>query len=165
MFVCHEQWDHQNTLSCDQCARFDPKALNVRSCDPGDSFNLPTRQFQVEVFGMTHSVPCVGYGIAPFSGGELDFPKGFIYCGDTSIQVFDKSVWACCYWMYVCLSHEWQILERCRRDGHIYWKQLEPVIQRHPDVHFSLRYSIVKIFDFFCRVNLENLSVVCSKVD
>lgn len=89
--IGHDQWDHQNKLSCARCAQFDPKSWNVRSCEPGDVFNLPTvQEYQVEAFGMNHSVPCIGYGIAPIRGGERSFVEGFVYCGDTSIEVFDK---------------------------------------------------------------------------
>jgi ribonuclease Z len=109
-----------------------------------------------------------------------NYADGFFYCGDTGIEMLEKyetevlkfgTVIIECTFLYPVddqLTEE-AILHRCERDGHIYWPQLLPYIQKHPEVefvliHFSIRYSKQDIIDFFKKVeNTPNVTVLASR--
>lgn len=173
-------------------------------CKPNDSLTFGKKsQYRVDIFKCYHSVPCIGYGFSEcrkklktqykdYKGSELGklrkqgveisqdvLIKLFVYLGDTSIDVFDQSM---------ILSYPYVIVEctflfdgdgiedRCKRDGHIVWKQLQPIIIENPHtifilIHFSLRYSQQQIIDFFEKekrqkmINLQNVVVFACKHD
>jgi ribonuclease Z len=172
----------------------------------GSSFRLEhlKQDMVVEVFAMSHAVPCVGYGVVPrkkklkeqFVGkngkelGQLrkdgvefeelvtDYASGFVYFGDTGIEavIGNAKLLRYGHWIIECtflrpipdeLTDE-EIVARCKRDGHIYWPQLEPLVRQHPEIHFvlihfSLRYSKEDIVDFFKPMAFTNVTVVACK--
>jgi ribonuclease Z len=89
----------------------------------------------------------------------------FAYCGDTSIRVFESSPWLLELYPIIIVECTFltaelegvDLLERCERDGHICWTQLKDVVVAHPQttfalIHFSLRYKVSDIHEFFERI-------------
>ncbi len=107
-----------------------------------------------------------------------DYASGFVYFGDTGIEGVTGNEELLRYgtWIVECtffrpvdgqLSEE-EIEARCKRDGHIYWPQLEPIVRANPGtkfvlIHFSLRYSKEDIVDFFEKLPYANITVVACK--
>lgn len=85
-------------------------------------------------------------------------PK-FIFCGDTTIEFFEKHqqylethsfplIIVECTFLYD--EHE----KRVKEKGHIHWKHLKPVVKRYKKttfilIHFSLKYTDKEIKTFF----------------
>ena len=102
---------------------------------------------------------------------------GFVYCGDTGIGAVERQEEELCSYGTVVvectflgptegLTQE-AIEERCRRDGHVSWAQLAPLVARHPEtrfalIHFSIRYSAAAIRQHFAALQLPNVLVVVS---
>jgi ribonuclease Z len=149
-------------------------------------------QWSVRVFHCTHAVPCVGYAfdrtshtLAPqyvgLPGADLQaLRKGgvcvtqpvsrprFAYVGDTSIRVFADNPWLLSYPIVIveCTFLTAEHDDRCARDGHISWPQLQPFVAAHPAttfvlIHFSLRYSAASVREFFAQhaADLPNVVV------
>jgi len=164
-------------------AGVDGRRWKLNGVVAGDTFTLPSNpSYFVEVFECLHAVPCVGYaiynirkklkkeyvGLPPKELGvlrkegkelseEIKTPI-FCYVGDTSIKVFEKNpkilqfpvVIVECTFLY----DEKGIQERCERDGHIVWSQLEKIVVENKNVtfvliHFSCRYTEDEVNKFF----------------
>lgn len=148
-------------------------------------------QWSARVFKCTHAVPCVGYAFqttvsrlrADLVGLEGSVIKGlrkqgvtvtephvvprFAYVGDTSIVVFADNPWLLDFPIIIleCTFLEECHADRCARDGHITWPQLEPYVRQNRQVtfvliHFSLRYSAAEIKAFFGAIKTDYPNVV-----
>jgi len=89
---------------------------------------------------------------------EVHLHHSFCYLGDTHISIFEKNPEILKFPVVIVectfLSDDADIIARCDRDGHIYWKALEPIVTGNPNtkfvlIHFSLRYSVEEIVKFF----------------
>jgi len=149
----------------------------------GDSFDCEIRgtPWHIQVFQMYHSIPCVGYGFYQKKKKLKDQYKGlkpnqlkelrekgeqlediilhpaFAFMGDTSIKALqDQSILQFPVVIVECtfLDGGGGIKEKCERDGHIYWEQLEPIVLQNPQttfvlIHFSLRFTTEEIVAYF----------------
>ena len=82
----------------------------------------------------------------------------FVYMGDTHPSAFDLNPWILDYPVVIteCTFpfDEPGLDERAERDGHTTWAALRPYVLSHPEttfllIHFSLRYSVDEIREFF----------------
>lgn len=90
--------------------------------------------------------------------------SGFVYCGDTGIEAIVEHMEAFSKYGTIIVESTFlyaaegltdeAIMERCTRDGHIFFPQLLPFILAHRQIrwvliHFSLRYTREEIRSFF----------------
>lgn len=151
------------------------------------TIEIKGKKYEVEVFEMDHTVPCVGYGISEIktklkqeyhtlSGKEIKELKNqgivvteeikvhqFCYLGDTSIKALENNnIFKYKNIMIECTFLDDKELERADEHCHIHWKYLHPIIEQHKDnyfllYHFSARYDKEYILNFFKNYNYENM--------
>ncbi len=160
----------------------------------GSSFSFGDEKgVLVEVVKCIHAVPCVGYLFSQKRSKLKEEYRGkpskeiaslrssgvvvmeeireplFAYLGDTGIDVFNNPrVFDFPVIVVECTFLYWDemIEDRCRRDGHICWKHLEPVVTSHPHrtfilIHFSCRYKEEEIYEFFESMTTRGENPLC----
>ena len=108
---------------------------------------------------------------------EVARQEELMYCGDTNVSVLEECprileypriIIECTFLDIFDGVTEEEIKERCERDGHILWSQLRPFVLANRQsqfilIHFSLRYTVVQIHEFFrgedAAHDLHNVSV------
>eukprot|EP01006_Ploeotia_vitrea_P003218 TRINITY_DN112255_c0_g1_i1.p1 TRINITY_DN112255_c0_g1~~TRINITY_DN112255_c0_g1_i1.p1 ORF type:complete len:301 (-),score=21.61 TRINITY_DN112255_c0_g1_i1:973-1875(-) len=148
-----------------------------------------TQEYTVRCFKCYHAVPCVGYAFSEKrsrlkeeyknipgkelaqlrkSGTEISetyYAPLFVYVGDTHPKVFTENEWLFEYPVIItectfAADESGDIPERCVRDGHTRWSELEPFVAAHPDtkfvlIHFTLRTKAKELLKFFETVSQE----------
>ena len=94
---------------------------------------------------------------------EVNFKK-FCFVCDSSIQVFEMNPSILEYPVIFieCTFIFEDELENAHRTKHIHWSQLKPYVENFPSTifvmfHFSNRYELKEIDDFFTNENMKNL--------
>ena len=140
---------------------------------------IKNHRWLVEIIHCDHQVQTVGYGFSEIrkklkqeyegyssieigalkkSGVDISidtlFPM-FCYLGDTTVAVFnDPSIWKYPNIFVECTYIADENDELITKNKHMHWKQLDPIIDQHPNnnfilYHFSKRYKNNEIMDFF----------------
>jgi len=158
----------------------------------GDSFHFGKSNHRVTVIDCIHNVPCVGFCFDEkrtklksiyqnLKGEELYklrkegtevqetlYKPLFVYLGDTDIVVFKQNPSVLEYPIIIVectfLYNDIEVIEKAKKDGHIHWNDLKPIIIDHPMItfiliHFSLRYTEPQIIEFFDSQYLPNIVV------
>lgn len=151
------------------------------------------REMRVRVFDMQHSVPCVGYGVSRvrsklaaahrhLSGPEIAALRRaspqtsltedveerlFVFCGDTTAEVFATCPELLCYPVVVveCSFIDDGDRAKAAQSRHTLWSDLRPIVVAHPEVrfvliHFSMRYSKAEIRAHFAREAMPNVDIM-----
>uniref|UniRef100_A0A6C0BCE8 Metallo-beta-lactamase domain-containing protein n=1 Tax=viral metagenome TaxID=1070528 RepID=A0A6C0BCE8_9ZZZZ len=154
---------------------------------------ISKKDLNVEVINCYHSVPCCGYGLSyirPKIKEEYknldnntlkDLCKNkveikdfltdyfFLYLGDTNSEILnDPRIYKYSIIMIECTFFKDEHIQQSIDTNHIHWLQLKSVVESNPHIkfiiyHFSLRYKVDDIHEFFNNVQLENLYPWISK--
>jgi len=164
----------------------------IHGVKAGDEIHFGKNNHRVTVIDCIHSVPCVGFCFDEKrtrlksmyqnlksdqlvklrqEGAELQetwYKPLFVYIGDTDIDVFTQNpiifqypnIIVECTFLY----NEQEVILKAKKDGHIHWNDLKPIIISNPTntfilIHFSLRYTEQEIIDFFDSEYLPNIIV------
>lgn len=125
---------------------------------------IKDEEYEIEIISCIHSVPTIGYLF------QKKKERIFCYLGDTSIEIFEKKKEIFNYPLIICEctfldeEHEKNSID----NEHIHFKQLLKYILKYPKIqflliHFSLRYKIQYIQDFFDKeiekYNIKNIFI------
>jgi ribonuclease Z len=143
------------------------------------NLNIKNKDYAIEVLECNHSVPTFGYGFSQkrqklkeeflgLQGNDIKKLKDegviitkeevyplFCYIGDTNITVFNnKKIMKYPVIIIECTYLYEEHRELAYKNQHIYWGDLEKVIEHHKDstfilYHFSQIYKPEEIRDFF----------------
>jgi ribonuclease Z len=90
----------------------------------------------------------------------------FAFCGDTTAEVFQVSPELLLYPIVIveCSFIVPEDAEQASATKHMHWSELEPVVRQNPNtkfvlIHFSHRYSLEFVHDFFAGQNVPNVVV------
>lgn len=146
-------------------------------------------KWQIETFKCHHSVPSIGYGFTQFRNRlkeeyqgmdkeklnelakqkvQLSELKPFpLFCvlGDTTHKVFnDLGIFKYKTIIVECTFLLETEKTKAKKDKHMHWDNLEPIIISHPDnhfilIHFSQKYTKKDIKDFFETKTIPNITL------
>eukprot|EP01105_Mastigella_eilhardi_P000374 TRINITY_DN1046_c0_g1_i2.p1 TRINITY_DN1046_c0_g1~~TRINITY_DN1046_c0_g1_i2.p1 ORF type:complete len:225 (+),score=58.90 TRINITY_DN1046_c0_g1_i2:391-1065(+) len=127
----------------------------LRCVEPNEVHAL-AKGYQVKIIRTVHTIAAVGYGFSKSVANRLQ-PR-LVYLGDTTVEVFARSpeLFDYPYIFVECtyLQPEGNTDRNCAQYRHTQWRDLEPVVEAHPNncfvlTHFSMRYSSQYVRRFF----------------
>lgn len=163
--------------------------LNGVTANKSFQIIIKNKKINVDVINCHHKVPCVGYGFTELRNklkeeyktktpNELKTLKSqnvqitydmeiplFCYLGDSTVAVFKDAqiekypvvITECTFLMNDDIQHA---IDKF----HTHWNDLEPIIKGYPEktfilYHFSHRYEVDQIRDFFSKIEYKNIIV------
>jgi phosphoribosyl 1,2-cyclic phosphodiesterase len=137
---------------------------------------IADKNFKIEPFKCTHSVPCCGYGFVEILGSGEE-KQHFCYVCDTDHRVMahtgEKSeiVKLGLYKSVIieCTFLKEEDVKHAKQDKHMHWKYLKQYAISHSEqsiiaMHFSTRYKIPEIIAFFKSERIGNVLPFITKL-
>lgn len=179
--------------ACRQLRSYVETTYNLTSVAPGEELSLSFRKspYLVEIFRCQHAVPTVCYGLKSvrnklkeeylsLSGKEIAELKKtteithrvilplFAFVCDTTIKVFEMNPTLLSY-PTIAIECTFLRPEDSNDSEHICWSELKAVTEKYPEklfilFHFSMRYTVKEIREFFSVENVKNVRLFIENV-